>query len=117
MRQFACLLTLVLISGCIDLCGNDPLHGEESPDKSRLAVAFVRSCGATTGFSSHVSIVSKDKPIPNEPGNILVVEGKQPLSVKWRSNTELEIELPKESKIHRQVESLGEISIKYKIGT
>ena len=117
MRLFAILLTFVLAIGCTDLCGNDPLHGEESPDKSRLAVAFVRSCGATTGFSSHVSIVPRNKPIPNEPGNILVVGGKQPLSVKWQSNSELEIELPKESKIHKQTEGLGEISIKYKSGT
>jgi hypothetical protein len=117
MRPFVSLLTLVLVSGCTDLCGNDPLHGEESPDKSRLAVAFVRSCGATTGFSSHVSIVPRNKPIPNEPGNILVVEGKQPISVKWRSNSELEIEIPRETKIHKQTESLGEVSIKYKSGT
>jgi len=117
MRVFASLLTLALVSGCTDLCGNDPLQGEESPDKSRLAVAFVRSCGATTGFSSHVSIVPRNKPIPNEPGNILVVEGKQALSVKWQSNSVLEIDLPKEPKIHKQAESLGETSIKYKSGT
>jgi hypothetical protein len=86
------LLLLISLSGCIgDLCGNDPLTQEESPDKKHLAIVFLRDCGATTGFSTQVSILDAPAKLPNEGGNVLVVEGKYPGSVRWEGNNKLVI--------------------------
>ena len=117
MKLLISLLALFLVTGCSELCGNDPLHGEESPDKTKLAIAFVRSCGATTGFSSHVSVIDRNGSLPNKPGNILIVDGKQPISVKWLNNSTLEVDLPIETKTYKKIDKLGEISIKYKGNT
>jgi hypothetical protein len=47
---------LLASSGC-DLCGNEELSRIPSPDGKLHAVVLLRACGATTGFSTQVSLV------------------------------------------------------------
>jgi hypothetical protein len=54
MRIAVTFLTL-LLTGC-SMCGNEPLHTETSPDGKLVAIAFLRDCGATTAYSTQVSI-------------------------------------------------------------
>jgi hypothetical protein len=54
------------------MCGNDLIHEELSPDGKVKVVVFQRDCGATTGFSTQVSIVPGRKTLPNAPGNVFV---------------------------------------------
>jgi hypothetical protein len=57
-------LTLLLLGiglvacGEFDLCGNDLLATVPSHDGRLKAVVFQRGCGATTGFSTHVSVLT-----------------------------------------------------------
>lgn len=87
------LFAVTLLWGCTaDLCGNDPLTHAESPDKKHLAVIFVRDCGATTGYSTQVSIWRQPAELLNESGNIAVVDGKtSSASVRWDGNDRLVI--------------------------
>ena len=92
MRLHFELLALALLSACSgELCGNDPLTGEESPDKKKIAMVYLRDCGATTGFSTHVSILDAPGRLPNKPGHVLVVAGKHPGAVRWEGNNRLVI--------------------------
>ncbi len=81
-------------------CGNDPISEIQSPDKSLKVVIFQRDCGATTGFSTQVSILSAKRTLPNESGNVMVVDtdhGKAPsgprgvpeIIPEWKSDREL----------------------------
>ena len=84
------LLFICAVTGC-SMCGNDPINAEVSPNGERVAIAFIRSCGATTPFYSQVSILDMPGPLPSQAGNIFSVEGKHPLTVEWVGDQELKI--------------------------
>lgn len=80
-----------------DVCGNYLYRAYPSPDRKLRAVVFKRNCGATTGFSTHISIVKAASGLPNESGSIYTVAG-QPKHVapelRWMSNSELSVLRP-----------------------
>lgn len=55
-----------------DLCGNEMISESLSPDGSRRLVVFERNCGATTGFTTQVSVLPAKAPLPNEKGNLFI---------------------------------------------
>ncbi len=56
-------------------CGNS-VHSEAvAPDGKLKAVTFERNCGATTGFSTQISIIRASGTLPNGSGNVLVIAG------------------------------------------
>lgn len=42
-----------------DICGNKIIQEIPSPNRKLKAVIFTRDCGATTGFSTQISLLSK----------------------------------------------------------
>ncbi len=61
--------------GCdFSLCGNDFPQAVVSPDGALQAVIFQRSCGATTGFVTHVTVLQAGAALPNEGGNLFVAD-------------------------------------------
>ena len=56
------------------LCGNEVLADVPAPDKRHRAVVFQRDCGATTGFSTQVSVIRGSHRLPNEAGNTFVAD-------------------------------------------
>ncbi len=49
---------------------------------------FERNCGATTGFSSQISLIKADKVLNNEAGTIYIVDGyPKGYTLKWESDT------------------------------
>jgi len=78
-----------------DMCGNE-IHKEYlSPNGSLKAVVFQRDCGATTGYSSQISILDANEKLGNEAGNIFIIKD-DPKSVapilEWKSDTQLHIQ-------------------------
>ena len=77
-----------------DMCVNH-LHSEiYSPDSKKRIVVFQRDCGATTGFSTQISILGAGETLPNESGNIFIISGhpnQVPPAVKWIDNSTLKI--------------------------
>jgi hypothetical protein len=43
-----------------------------SPDGEKRLVVFQRDCGATTGFSTHASLLKSGETVPNEVGNVFI---------------------------------------------
>jgi hypothetical protein len=72
------------INKAFDLCGNDILSEISSPDRTYRIVIFQRDCGATTGFSTQVSVLRAMETLPNESGNLFIADsdhGKAPSGV------------------------------------
>src|SRR5688572_31763376 len=100
---------LFLLQGC-GLCSNDEVGRFASPDSKLEAVVFQRDCGATTGFSTQVSIVLKGSPLPDQGGNVFVADadhgrapsaswGGPPVNVAWSSRRTLKLGLDRKSQL------------------
>ena len=50
---------LIAQGGCADGCANEVITSAEAPDGRHLAVMFQRDCGATTGFSTQISVLKQ----------------------------------------------------------
>jgi hypothetical protein len=60
---------LIALGGCSDGCVNALISRADAPDGVRSAVMFQRDCGATTGFSTQISIVEHGDE-PSGSGNV-----------------------------------------------
>jgi len=77
-------LALILAGGWVALalartpddttCANTVLEQLRSPDGAFRLVAFTRNCGATSGFSSQVSLLEPRESLQNEPGNAFIAD-------------------------------------------
>ena len=116
MRNSLKLMILVLLSalvaGC-DMCGNEVLQSIPSPSGKLKIEVFSRDCGATTGFSTQASIISADDRLPNEGGNILVLDGTVPIKVQWHSDSILTMTGLGTARVFKQESSLAGVSISY----
>ena len=57
MRQVAIVALLALVGACSDACSNTMVVSAAAPNGQHSAVLFQRDCGATTSFSTQVSII------------------------------------------------------------
>ena len=112
LRWTILLLLPALFAGC-DMCGNEVLQSITSPSGKLKVEVFSRDCGATTGFSTQVSIISADDKLPNESGNILVLDGAVPIKVQWHSDSVLTVAGLGTSQVFLQARSLAGVSIDY----
>jgi hypothetical protein len=100
-----CLVVVAALVGAAwlmfgDPCGNDVLAEMPSPDKRYRVVVFQRDCGATTGFSTQLSLLRSQQPLGNEGGNVFAADtnhgaapsgpgGGPDVSVRWVNSGEL----------------------------
>ena len=119
------LLGPLLVSGCADgLCGNQVLRTAVSPDGQHVAVVFERDCGATTGDSFQVSILSPGE-APNGAGNIFIsAPGRsasedsqvQPVELIWLAPDRLRIQQRARDEVFRRVREWDGVRIEYRAG-
>jgi hypothetical protein len=129
-RNLFLLITLALAAGtvaCLNLaagCGNDLVNEVRSPGGKIKAVVFQRDCGATTGFSTQVSLLSSNKSLPNESGNLFVAttdHGNAPaaawggpiVEISWTDDANLLLRHDKRAGLSKREESLGGVKIRY----
>jgi len=93
MTMAATLLTSAC--GSFGMCGNREVVRVPSPDGTLEAVLFQRDCGATTDFSTQVSIVPTGERLADQGGNAFVADanhdratrvasGGPHASISWR---------------------------------
>ena len=63
-----------LYSSIDDMCGNKVINNIELNEEQLKAVIFQRDCGATTGFSTQISLIQANETLPNKSGNIFVAD-------------------------------------------
>jgi hypothetical protein len=76
------------------LCGNYVFEEIYSPNREYKAVVFQRDCGATTGFSTQVSILNSNDDLENKEGNVLGLAGHPDwtsVQVMWNNDQSLTI--------------------------
>jgi len=102
------------LSGCAgDLCGNTIGQTVLSPSGQAKAVVFNRDCGATTGFSTHVSVLPSDEELPNDGGNLLVVDGTVPIALRWISESSLSVGSIGNARVFRQESVVADTQVSY----
>ena len=80
-----------------DLCQNEIKRQIKSPDGKLKAVVFSRDCGATASPSTQVSLLKAEEQLPNEAGNIFVIDDDHSdavsldVSVRWDGDRKMEI--------------------------
>lgn len=104
-------------------CGNTDLVDVPSPDGARHAVVFTRDCGATTGFSTQVSVLRTGQR-PRGGGNALILDddhghapappGQGPaVAVRWLAPTELELRYDGRARVFTAVSHVGGVAVTY----
>jgi hypothetical protein len=106
-----------------DLCGNEELETIYSPDGARKVVVFELARGATTGFSTQVSLLRAGQSLPNEPGNLFVadtnhvdlplVQAPAPfVAVRWVGDTELLLTYGPGARVFHSAKSLEGVTVR-----
>jgi hypothetical protein len=72
----AAFATTFYAYNALDPCGNQVLQQVTSPDGQFKAVIFERNCGATTGYSTQVSVLPSAAILPNKSGNVFVTDDR-----------------------------------------
>jgi hypothetical protein len=107
-----------------DDCMNEILRIHYSPSKQLKAVVFERECGATTGFSTQISIMPANSDLPNEGGNVFVADtdrgksasgpgGGPHVEVEWREESSLNITYDNRARVFLRKDSQKGINITY----
>ena len=94
------------------LCGNKILSEAISPDDTRKAVVFWRDCGATTAYSTQISIIPAHDALPNAAGNIFIADD-QPATVLWTSRNVLVITHSAHSHVRKAERSFRDFTVTY----
>ena len=73
------------------VCTNGEVVSVTSPARSVRAVKFTRSCDGADAIATHVSILTTGQPLPDEPGNAFIIDGKADLLLFWVDGKHLAI--------------------------
>jgi hypothetical protein len=111
----ALVVVALLGGGChvlLDPCENELVARMPSPDGRHDAVVFIRDCGATTGFSTQLSITAPGK-VPHQAGTTFIVDDKVDVHATWQSARSLRITFPASAHVLRREPRAGDIAISY----
>ncbi len=111
--KVAAISIAALLCGCDLGCENEISRSITSPSGELKVVVFHRGCGATTGFNTQVSVLKVTASLPNEGGNVLVIEGKVPLQIKWSSEGNLSVSGLSSEKVFKREPSVSGVAISY----
>ena len=114
LAKWGLILSSVWVAGCAS-CENETYARYPSPSGEKVAVAFERSCGATVGFNSQLSIVSASEKDFSETGNAVVLQGRRTIQLEWVSETELAVTLRRGERIYRSEAVVEGVSLKYDV--
>ena len=95
-----------------DLCENEVLADVAAPDQRTRAVVFQRNCGATTDFSTQVSLLRGSRQLSEDGGNVFVADsdhGQAPagpgggpaVEVRWIDAAQLEVRHDRRARVFR----------------
>lgn len=108
------IISCILLSSCLpdDICSNTIDSTMVSPNGKRKIVMFDRDCGATTGNSTQISLLSASKNLSNISGNIFVSD-RGNVKMQWLSDKEILITYPSDLTIFSRIDSFSDVSIRY----
>lgn len=99
-----------------DLCANQIYQEVYSADRTLKAVVFQRDCGATTGFSTQVSVLPAGETLGNDvAGNLYIANGRpvdSRLLLQWSSQRSMLIQGHVTDAI-KQEKMIGDVAVSY----
>jgi hypothetical protein len=112
-----------MLAGCANSCANTVVSRKSSPDGQHEAVMFQRDCGATTGFSTQISILDAGEQL-SESGNTFRADDGQGaarvgdwggtwVEMNWLSSEHLLIRYATKSRLFEQDEDVSGVRITY----
>ena len=125
-------ISLILIAIVVwflldNACESKPIEILPSKNDVLKVVVSTVNCGATTGYSTHVSIINtNEKAVDVKKGNVFIADtdhGEAPsydhggpiVKMNWLSDKELEIEHHQKARIFRSEVKVKGVKIIYKI--
>lgn len=113
----------LVLSGCADACQNAILSSTASPDGERHAVLFMRDCGATTDFSTQVSILRENGP-PTGAGNLFIADGGSASApptdhggpwaeIVWQGPRRLLVRYDAMAEVYKQQDQVAGVTVTY----
>jgi hypothetical protein len=107
---------LIAVTGCSrkpEPCRTAIRSQERSPNGQFKAVVYLRKCPDEVLFTTNVSILPIDQPVPDDTGNTVVCPDALAVRVRWQGNNQLTVlsfsDLSKATKQKR----VGNVSIDY----
>ncbi|WP_077145017.1 hypothetical protein [Sphingopyxis sp. KK2] len=122
-RLIPLALLATLVGGCDDGCGNEIITRSDATGGAHSAVMFNRNCGATTGFTTQISIVPSGEQ-PSGAGNAFVADddhgaattgdwGGPWAEMTWLAPDHLRIRYVPKSRLFKQEENVSDVKISY----
>ena len=110
----AAAAVVTLMTSC-GLCSNQLVRHTKSPDGAVEASWYIRNCGATTDFSTIVSVHQPEASYTDDSDTVFVVKGKPNLKLSWAGPKQLSIDCEKCGRrdIFRQTTRLGDIDVEF----
>lgn len=121
------MLAALLCAGCSDACRNILASTRQSPDGKRVALLFQRDFGATTGFSTRISILDDSRSL-SESGNACVADDDHGVArdadwggpwagITWRSPDYLVVRYAANARLFKHAERRSAVSIIYLVAS
>ncbi len=116
------MTVLFSLSSCFNLCENKIDYTVHSKDGNYIAYVFERDCGATTGFTTQISVLESHKRLKNKDGNLFIADddeanvsdiGTIATEVIWKDNNHIIVRYDSKAKVFKKIESLQGIKIQY----
>ena len=123
MKLFLSAAVLLLVGGCSDSCTNTLVTSAIAPDGEHRAALFQRDCGATTGFSTQISVAASGQR-PSSTGNAFRADddhgaatvgkwGGPWAEVKWFAATHLHVRYASRSRVFEKADQIGGVRLTY----
>ena len=106
----------LIFSDLPDLCNNEIFSQANSPDGKYKALIFQRDCGATTGFSTQVSVLDISEKLENEGGNVFITANhpnENKIELHWVDSSNLIIRNTKTTEPSRMELKIGAVDVGY----
>lgn len=126
-RIISVLCVVGVIAGCSDGCNDKSVTELKSPDSTYVATLFQRDCGATTGFSTQISILKAEESLSGG-GNTFVADDNHgaaadgrwggPLAtMRWTGTRKLAIHYAAGSRLFLRRAEVSGVAISYSVPT
>jgi hypothetical protein len=107
---------LVTVTGCSkkpEPCRTAIRSQERSPNGHLKAVVYLRKCPDEVLFTTNVSILPIDQPVPDDTGNTVVCPDALAVRVRWQSNNQLTVLSFSDLSNATKQKHVGDVSIDY----
>ncbi len=116
---------LGLLAACSDGCGNDIVSRVDAPGGALSAVMFQRDCGATTGFTTQVSILRAGEALAGK-GNVFIADDDHGAArvgpwdgpwadIRWLGPDHLRIRYAAKTRVFLKQESMAGVRVTYQL--